>query len=83
MIDFRTQDLRNKKQNLIHGRTVKITKTASVDKVAEMLRFLGEDESLAEETMGYLSLHGMQINLNNIEDYLKLKKSSKLDMRKK
>ena len=69
------KDLRKKLSLPVKGHFVKAGFEVNEDSVKEMLTFMGveHDDTLVQEAMGYLSSNGMQINMNNLYDYLKSK----------
>lgn len=70
----------------IRGSRVQMGYPVNRETVMEMLFKMGvpNAQGLVDEAIGYFSLHGMEVNMNNLETFLKSKKIiSKLDLRKK
>lgn len=79
------KDLRNKSSFIL--KNVKFAGYhVNEDTVKQMLTFMGvkPDEQIVQEAIGYLSSNGMEINMNNLEQFLKGKSIiSRKDLRKK
>jgi hypothetical protein len=79
------QDNRNRK-SIIKGHYVTAGLNVDENSVKEMLTFMGVDpEPIVQEAIGYLSSNGMEINMNNLHEFLKTKQimSSRTDLRLK
>ena len=83
------EDLRKKaklpvKGHLITAAGYQVDETA----VKEMLTLMGvnnDDPTIVQEAIGYMSSHGMEVNMNNLYEFLKGKQimSSRVDKRLK
>lgn len=76
------KDLRKSKSSLL-SRVASFGHETGKDKVREMLAFLNmnlEDE-IAEEAIGYLSSHAMELNMINLENFLNNRSKTIKDLR--
>lgn len=80
------KDLRNKSSNIMfRGKTI-FAENNTEARVNEMLNFMGvkSNSDLVQTACGYLSMNNMEVNINNIETFLKEKNIvNTADLRKK
>ena len=80
------KDLRNKNSNIMfRGKTI-FAENNTEARVNEMLNFMGvkSNSDLVQTACGYLSMNNMEVNINNIETFLKEKNIvNTADLRKK
>jgi len=70
------QDLRKKAKLPVKGHLMTAGYQVDENSVKEMLTFMGvnnDDPALVQEAIGYLSVNGMEINMNNLHEFLKTK----------
>lgn len=70
------QDLRKKHKLPVKGNLITAGYQVDENSIKEMLTFMGvnnDDPTFIQEAIGYLSANGMEINMNNLYDFLKTK----------
>jgi hypothetical protein len=81
------EDTRIKSKLSVKGHYITAGYEVNETTVEEMLQFMGvtHDEAMIEEAIGFFSSHSMEINMNNLHEFLKGKQilSNKKDMRVK
>lgn len=82
------EDLRKKAKLPVKGNLITASMDVSEINVKEMLTLMGvknDDPAIVQEAIGYLSANGMEINMNNLYNFLKTKQvmSKRVDKRLK
>jgi ribosomal protein L12E/L44/L45/RPP1/RPP2 len=69
------EDLRNNDTNPLKGSFVTAGYSVEEEKVKEMLTFMGvdPDEEIIADAIGYLSSNSMEIDMNNLHQFLQTK----------
>jgi hypothetical protein len=70
------EDLRKKAKLPVKGHLITAGYEVNETAVKEMLTLMGvnnDDPTIVQEAIGYLSSNGMEINMNNLHEFLKTK----------
>ena len=70
------EDLRRKSKLPVKGHLITAGYEVNETAIKEMLTLMGvnnDDPAIVQEAIGYLSSNGMEINMNNLHEFLKTK----------